>query len=255
MTTVDWIDGADRPGDVRLFCLPHAGGGSRVFRPWISALAPAVAVCPVLLPAREQRWREPPVAVMAELVEPLCQAIGGLADRPFALFGHSMGAAIAHAVAVRLHGRPEAARPWHLFVSGRPAPWLLPRVYAAHRLPDQDFLARLRLLNGTPAEVLAEPALLAALLPVLRSDFAVSENYHVAATPRLDLPVTAFGGRTDPLAEPDELLAWRSATTGPFALRVFPGDHFYLTSAPAALLAAITGALTPKPAPAGRVPS
>ena len=45
----------------------------------------------------------------------------------------------------------------------------------------------------------------------------------------LSCPVTALVGDADPLVTPDEARAWAEETTGPFALRVFAGGHFYLT--------------------------
>jgi medium-chain acyl-[acyl-carrier-protein] hydrolase len=241
---VEWIDGRDRLGDIRMFCFPHAGAGGRVFRPWIGTLGPDIAVCPVLLPAREQRWREPAATTMAEVVDPLYRTILAWDERPYALFGHSLGAGIAHALAVRLHQTPGAPQPKHLFVSGRPAPWLRARMPSSTTMSDEEFTVRLKSLDGTPAEILTDPGMLAALLPVLRADFAVSESYRAVDAPRLSIPVTVFGGQADPLAEPDELLAWREATGGPFALKIFPGGHFFLTESPEPILDAVRSALS-----------
>lgn len=240
-----WIAGLDQPGEIRLVCLPHAGGGSRAYRPWQAALAPGIAVCPALLPGREGRWSEPAATRMAQLVEPLAEALAAADRRPLAIFGHSMGAAVGYALACRLAADPQAPTPIRLLVSGRPAPQLRPRLSPAHALPTPAFVQRLRSLNGTPSEVLAEQALLAALLPMLRADFAVNETYRPEPGTRLDVPVTAFGGIADPLAEPDELLAWREVTRGPFELRLFDGDHFYLNADPDPLLGAIRAALAP----------
>lgn len=234
-----WIAGLEAPGDIRLICFPHAGAGSRSYRPWMAALAPRIAVCPVLLPGREARWGEPAAHRMEELVEPIATALSDAGTRPFALFGHSFGAGVAHALACRLAADPSGPQPAGLLVSGRPAPQLRLRLAPAHALPQADFVGRLRALNGTPPEVLSEPALLEVLLPALRADFAVNETYRPDPRVRLGLPVSAFGGRADPLAEPDELLAWRAVTTGPFRLRLFAGDHFYLHSDPVPLLAAL----------------
>ncbi|WP_051829787.1 MULTISPECIES: thioesterase II family protein [Streptomyces] len=241
-----WIEGADRPGAVRLICLPHAGGGARFYRPWLDAFGSGVALCPVLLPGREGRWNEPAARSTAELVEPLVQALkalNALDGRPFALFGHSMGAGVAYALALRCLAEPGLPGPVRLFVSGRPAPHLRPRLPSVHALPEEDFIARLRLLNGTPPEVLAERGLLEAFLPTLRADFALNETFRPVGAPVLDVPVTAFGGESDPLVHPDELLAWRAVTTGGFDLQMFEGDHFYLKEPPAGLVAAVTGAV------------
>lgn len=110
-------------------------------------------------------------------------------------------------------------------------------------MSDEEFTARLKSLDGTPAEILTDPGMLAALLPVLRADFAVSESYRAVDAPRLTIPVTVFGGQADPLTEPDELLAWREATSGPFALKIFPGGHFFLTESPEPILDVVQAVL------------
>src|SRR5215213_10719856 len=85
-----------------LFCFPYAGGGASVFRDWIGALGSSVEVCPVQLPGREGRFREPAFTRLAPLVDSLVESLGSHLDRPFALFGHSLGALIAFEFARRL---------------------------------------------------------------------------------------------------------------------------------------------------------
>src|SRR5262245_25838037 len=109
-----------RPG-VRLFCFPHAGGGASLFRGWADGLPDAVEVCPVQLPGRETRFREPPFLCLEPLIEALATALRPHLDRPFAFFGHSLGALVAFELARRL-GRAEGPQPVHLFVSGCAAP-------------------------------------------------------------------------------------------------------------------------------------
>ena len=54
---------------IRLFCFPYAGGGAAFYRNWSSELAPQVDVCPVQLPGRETRMREPAYEELGPLVE------------------------------------------------------------------------------------------------------------------------------------------------------------------------------------------
>src|SRR4051794_36920377 len=98
----------------RLFCLPHAGGGAAAFRRWADGMAAAVEVVAVQPPGRETRFREPPFTDWRSLVVSLADALP--ADRPFALFGHSLGALLAFELAreLRRRGGPP---PDHLFVA------------------------------------------------------------------------------------------------------------------------------------------
>ena len=91
-----WFPNAGTPDLPRLFCFPHAGGGAR--QP--VSLAGWAAV-PVRLPGRESRLAEAPFERMGPLVAALADNIDSYLDRPFAFFGHSMGAAIAFELAAR----------------------------------------------------------------------------------------------------------------------------------------------------------
>lgn len=224
-----WIAGGTgrNDADVRLFCFAHAGGGSALFRAWAASLPSNVDVCPVVLPGRESRIREMPYNRMEQLVGPLFEALRRHADRPYALFGHSLGAAVAWEIARRFSaaGCPEPAV---LFVSGRRAPQLPTSRRRFSDLPDDAFLAELAKLNGTPPEVLDQRGLVELFLPGLRADFELNECYRPLAGPRLSCPVSALLGDADPEVDPAEMDAWREATSGAFTIRVFDGDHFYL---------------------------
>src|SRR5689334_9327956 len=105
---------------LRLFCLPYAGGGISIFRTWSQYLPPTIEVCAIQLPGRENRLREPAFTQITPLIQALDAALPSLLDKPYALFGHSMGAIIAFELARLLLPRNTPLR--HLFVSGRIAP-------------------------------------------------------------------------------------------------------------------------------------
>ncbi|GAA1809372.1 thioesterase [Planosporangium flavigriseum] len=233
----NWQDAADG-ATIALFCFSHAGGGSAFFRPWRAALAPAVDVRPVLLPGREWRLDEVPYRRMEDLVEPLCVALEPHVDRPYALFGHSMGAVIAYEVARRFTGAARRA-PICLLVSGRQGPRAASSRRLLWELPDNEFVAGVGRLGGTPPEVLEHPELLEMFLPALRADFELSENYQPLPGHRLTCPVVAYMGTEDAEVEHSGLLRWYEETDGEFALRVFAGDHFYLRGGRPDVLSAV----------------
>ncbi len=212
---------------LRLLCFPYAGGGAMAYRGWAASMPDEIDVLPVQLPGRERRLREPALTRAAPLVE---AAAGGLVphlDRPFAVFGHSMGALIGYEVVQWLR-REHGLGPVHLLVSARRAPQLPPDPDDDYKLPDPELIKRLREMNGTPAEVLEHPELMELMLPLLRADFELNDTYEPIAHPALECPVTALGGLQDEETPKDELEAWSGVTTGPFRLRMFPGDHFYM---------------------------
>jgi surfactin synthase thioesterase subunit/glycosyltransferase involved in cell wall biosynthesis len=230
-----WFPGADAAKGVRLFCFPHAGGGAAAFSAWRQRLP---GVCPVRLPGRESRAAEAPFERMAPLVEALAAAVQPYLDRPFALFGHSMGAAVAFELARKLH-RLGLPRPCLLIASAARAPQFR-RGYTPPPAPSEaQFLEELRRLDGLPAEALDNPELLRAILPALTADAALYRNYVYAGDAPLDCPIRAYGGSDDPNVRFEHLEAWAGQTTASFAVRLFPGGHFFTHAGQEAVLNAL----------------
>lgn len=223
---------------LRLFCFPYAGGGISVFRGWPAALAPDIEVCPIRLPGRESRLRETPFRRIDPLVEALLAVLRDELERPFALFGHSMGALVSFELcrALAARGLPLPVR---LLASGHLPPQTPRREPPISTLPESEFLERLRSMGGTPPAILDNAELMSLFLPLLRADLAVADTYHYRAAPPLPCPITAFGGEADSRACPQELRGWAAQTASDFSLVGLPGNHFFLHTASAALLDSI----------------
>lgn len=214
---------------LRLFCFAYAGGSAAIFRTWSDGLPADVEVCPVQLPGRGRRLLEPPFTQLSPLVHTLAHALFPLLDKPFALFGHSLGALVSFELARQLR-KQYGLHPVCLFVSAGRAPQIPHRDLPMHALPEEEFVAKLRRLNGTPTEVFEHAELMEIVLPLLRADFAVYETYVYASEPPLSCPISTFGGFQDRNVSHGDLEAWRDQTTGSFASRMFPGDHFFLSA-------------------------
>jgi len=215
---------------LRLFCFPYAGGGASAYRGWAALLPADVEVCPVQLPGRESRLREPAFDRLEPLIQALLEALQPHLGLPFAFFGHSMGAMLSFELARELRRRG-GPLPLHLFVSGRRAPQVPAREENIHDLPEPEFLAKLRELNGTPEEVLQHAELMRLLIPVLRADFAVNETYVFRPEEPLDLGISAFGGLGDEEVSREDIVGWSEHARRAFRLRMLPGDHFFLHGA------------------------
>jgi surfactin synthase thioesterase subunit/glycosyltransferase involved in cell wall biosynthesis len=216
-------------GKLRLFCFPHAGGGAAAFQGWAERLPRSVAVVPMPRPRSTD---------MAALSAALCDSIQPYLHEPFAFFGHSMGAVVAFELA-RLLRRRNQPLPRMLVASGARAP----RFRRGHVPPPEpgeaEFVEALRRLEGTPPEVLDNPNLMQLILPALREDAAIYRNYIYAEEPPLDCSLRAYGGAEDPNVNRHHLEGWAVETTGTFAVRVFPGGHFYLRTHRQEFLAAL----------------
>lgn len=228
---------------MRLICFPYAGGGASVFRSWGQhSLLSNVEVCAVQLPGREARITEAPVEDVRQLVPQLREALEPYLDRPFAFFGHSIGALVSFELARELR-RTGGIEPRHLFVSGCPAPHLS-HSERMWDLPDDEFLERLRRFNGTPPDVLNHPELMDMMLPTIRADFALRDRYDYRDEPSVSCPITAFGGMADMHVDCAMLRAWRQHTQERFQVWLFQGDHFFLRSAQETLLETLFSVLS-----------
>lgn len=233
-----------RPVDsgVRMFCFPYAGGGASMFRSWAESKALRdVEVCAVQLPGREARIAEAPIGDLSRLMCLLCDVLEPWLDRPFLLFGHSVGALVSFELARELRRRG-GIEPRHLFVSACPAPHLRNSERMCD-LPDNDFLDRLYRFNGTPPDVLNHPELMQLMLPTLRADFALRDRYVYRDEPPLNCSITAFGGMNDQHVSGADLRAWRRHTRERFQLWLFQGDHFFLKSAQETMLETVCSEL------------
>ncbi len=235
-----------RPSDqatARLFCLPFGGGGAAIFREWPRDLWPDIEVWHVQLPGREARHREPPLTRMDAIVEPLADAMLPFLDRPYAIFGHSMGGLIGFELA-RLLRRLGAPDPVHLFVSARRAPHVADPHPPLHALPEPDLVGQLtRRYNGMPRAVLESAELMRLFVPIIRADLTMTETYVYTPEEPLACPISAFGGLDDGAVPRDDLAAWGDQSCGSFTLRMLPGGHFFLQTLRLRLLSAIAADL------------
>jgi medium-chain acyl-[acyl-carrier-protein] hydrolase len=227
---------------LRLFCRPYAGGASGIFRDWEAKLPDAIDVRAIELPGRGARFAEPPILELADLVSGLKDGLAGWLDRPFALFGHSLGALVGYELARTFQGE-EANRFVHLFVSGHRAPHLPDPHPALHQLADPELIEELRQLNGTPEELLDNPDWARLFLPIIRADLTAGETYRYVAADPLQVPISAFGGIHDPEVAPEEVNEWVIHTSAECQIRHYDGDHFFLNPFRDELLAAIVGDL------------
>lgn len=219
----------------RLICFPYAGGSSHIFRRWQASLCQHVEVVAVELPGRGRRYTERLCYRLPELINELMNPILPYLDKPYCFFGHSMGALIAFemAHALRKNILPE---PEHIFVSAHPAPNVHKREPAMHKLPEGEFIKKLKEMNGMPEEVLNNRELMELMMPILRADFSVCETYMYKPGLRAECPITAFGGLADDGIRLDELESWAEMTNSSFELNLLPGDHFYITKSEPMLL-------------------
>ncbi len=219
-----------------LFLFPYAGGSVATFGRWTPELPDTIETWIAQYPGRGFRYNEPSVKDFGIMLDALHEATQPLTDKPYAFFGHSMGALFAFELARKL-------RPQILFVSGCGAPHIPDPNPPIHNLPDDEFIKSMQKLNGIPDEVLNNPELMQLVLPSLRADFEVLENYQYASNERLACPIIAFGGLEDSHVSREHLEGW-AMHTDDFKSQYFSGDHFFINAERKAVIDTIVSEIT-----------
>jgi medium-chain acyl-[acyl-carrier-protein] hydrolase len=230
----------------RLFCLAHAGGSATAFRPLMAATAPDLEVIAAELPGHGDRILERPMSDIGDTAVAIRSAMSPYLDRPYALYGHSMGAAVAIAVAQLLAADPDVPSPFTLVVGGcAPAAdyadssWCL-----SPECSDEELIHWMRRVGGTPPDVLAAPRLLRLILRLMRADLALLDSWwRTHQTAALPHPIRAIAGRDDVVVPAEEMAGWRAETAAGFSLTVVDGDHFFYTQAAGVVLELVTADL------------
>ncbi|MFF3641403.1 thioesterase II family protein [Streptomyces sp. NPDC002564] len=208
----------DRPdADTRLICLPHAGGSASVFRAWLADWDDGPELWAVQYPGREDRTDDELPGTLPELAQHIALALQWMADKPYTLFGHSMGAVVAYETArqvVRL-GLPAPTR---LIASGSPPP-----DGAAAQAAQEDQGPDVRWLREDGES--PDPELHRAAVRTLEDDLALLTSYARGPQP-LDVPITVLSNKDDPDMDEDAVMDWGRFTEAEMRHVSLPGDHF-----------------------------
>ncbi len=196
---------------------------------WVKWLPNNVELLAIQPPGRATRIFEPAYSDMNTLISELLKVITSLIDRPYVLFGHSLGSRVAFELMAQCK-KIGYRLPQHFIASGSRGPHIPVRKESIHQLPDEEFIAELKELNGTPKEILVNEELMALLLPLLRADFKLADTYSYASDTVFDCPISVLGGKDDIEITYEDLQSWGIYFSQPADVHTLSGDHFFIES-------------------------
>lgn len=215
---------------IRVFFFPFAGGGAGIYYQWAKDFPSNIEVCCVNLAGREKRFLEKAESNFSNLISDLYRAILPYTNKPFAFFGHSMGALISYELAI-LFRKNSNILPSCLFLSARSAPHIKHNQEHIHNLPDDLFVERLhKRYNGIPSVIMSEKDLLNLFLPTLRADIKMVELHEHKEKEALSCPIVAFCGSEDNIATKENVSSWKDYTLSNFDIEIIEGDHFFINT-------------------------
>jgi surfactin synthase thioesterase subunit len=211
---------------IRLFCIPFSGGNAYSYSGFKKYLPDNIELCNLELPGRGKRISEPLLHSINAMTEDLFKQIENNIDGRYAVFGHSLGALLGITLC-RYISIKGMNLPLILFLSGQTAPALI-KPDDKHSMPDSQFINTLRIMEGTPEELLTDKSFLHFFLPVVRADFQSISDYNY--TPKyspLDVPITIMLGSEENISDEDAT-AWQLETDNTISIHRFEGGHFFI---------------------------
>jgi medium-chain acyl-[acyl-carrier-protein] hydrolase len=231
---------------MRLFCLPFAGGGPSAFNAWWKAMPASIELRVGQLPGREARFKQTPISNLQVAIDRLADAFEKHLDRPYAVFGYSMGALLGFEIVRELRKRG-APPPMQLMVAAKSAPQRPSHTPPLSHLPRQEFIAGVRRYYEPPQDAWTMAELVEMILPSLRADMAICDMYRYRSEAPLSCPIIAFCGDRDHSVPSDDVAAWRDQTTGYFEMNTYHGGHFFINDHLAEVQRKVISVLHPAP--------
>lgn len=228
MTSNPWfINYKNNPSKkISLFCFHHSGGGASTFFPWIEHLSPFIELIAIQLPGRETRFNEKLTNNLDKILESLSEGFNPFKETPFFLFGHSLGGLLAYEFAKKIYEN-YSVYPKHLIVSAAKAPHI-PRKRDLHTLDDRALTEKLKIFAGVDDKILDNEEFLKLFLPIIRSDFSISDNYKSSPIIPLQCDITHLSGKEDKTLNEQDILEWGKYTKVNFKSLTFQGGHFFI---------------------------
>lgn len=212
---------------IQIFLLHFAGGSCYSFDFLRHEIQHNFEFHALELPGRGKRNQESSLVKKTDAILDYVAQIKKLRNnnRPYIIYGHSMGATLGLSVVKKMEEHSDP--PNVLIVSGNPGPGVSYNDKERHSLSDSDLKKELRSLGGVPEEILENDDLFNYFIPIMRADFEILEKHkHSEIGLVINTPIFAIMGDQEETAT--DIENWKIYTDKKFDYQILPGNHFFI---------------------------
>ncbi len=214
----------------RLFCFSYAGGSASFYSDWSSFLHKNIGVYPYELAGHGGRAEESTLHTVESASKEAADTIKEFSDKPILLYGHSMGGIIAFQTSFELAEKYGTAAAG-LFISAS-----VPNYSQTSKmngikmseLNDEEFCDKLIEFEAIDKRIFRVKSFKEIYLPVIRSDFYMTENFIPTDNIKLDSDMFIYGGSGDKIISAQLLNEWKVHTNKKIQINVMSGGHFFV---------------------------
>lgn len=215
----------------KLYCFPYAGGSAGIYNVLKEYVDKSVEIVPIEYPGRGARYVKKLCRNINEIVEDayemisedICSAVD------YSFFGYSMGSIIAYELAMKIK-RMKLKEPNTIFFAAQEALSCKHSIGDIDKLTDLEFKEKLRQYGGTDKVILENDQLFEIVLPIVKSDFSIFNNYNfVNDKAKLNSNIVTINGDKDQVIQ-SEIEEWRTYTNKAFDMYMLKGDHFFINN-------------------------
>lgn len=152
--------------------------------------------------------------------------INNLSDNSYAIFGHSMGAALGYAVIKKIVNNNKKL-PVHSFFSARIPPHLK-KDTKVHHLSDDLFTKEILSFGGTDEMIFQNKELFDMVIPIIKSDLKMLFESKACFPQSYELDMTILYGKQDELCNRADVKEWQLYTSKKCNFIEFSGGHFFI---------------------------
>lgn len=211
-----------------MFCLPPAGSSASIYYPWKKMKSQYFDIIPIEYAGHGMKMQQALINNSDILAKNIVDEILTYQEKPFILFGHSVGGGLIWKVKDQLENINKLYLLKMMVISSRPEHQYIQQIKDKRQFSDQEIISNLKRYNHFPDEILKHADALAFFLKIIRNDFLLSDQLLSENILKTSIPVLTFHGKDDPdIPDQKAMKAWQQHTEQWLGSIELEGDHFY----------------------------